>query len=1418
MLAFACAFTMFAGAASFTDESDIQAMDAVSMLTTLGVIEGYEDGSFQPEGTVTRAEMAKMIFVVRNNTADDKAYANVSTSLTDISGHWAEGYIKFCESQGIIAGKGNGIFDPDATVTGTEAAKMLLVLAGYEPKNAGLEGTAWATNTLKHAGAAGILDKVSSGLESGLPRQWAAQMIYNTLSANRVVWSADSNSFDNVLNGGVKETVGRAYMGLYASVGTLVRVDLDALDLANLDRSESDPITTIWNEGQWVGQLAGNFTKVTTDYSDLLGQQVKVLFKDGKTNQVLGVFATQENTVYTVAANETSRDDDKVAFEGTSYRIDFNNNGGINTYIDGNGPITTTLAQLDDNMLNPNMYTFVDSNGNGRLDTLIVKTYNVAKVSYADSAKIIAAGRTYDYADENIADGIAKDDWVVITRNLFEDKWDIVKTDVQTATLDALREKNNENVYFDNVGTRAANYDEYQIGDDWLSGGVFTNGGASAVQGNRSENDLSVVKATQSVDYVAVNGIVFYMAKSTGENTGRVDNVAMVLTKANNGVEDLAKIAFFNGDTATVSVSDKGDFDFDALTPGDVYEYTVVSGSYRFDNLESGTVNEAFEGYYGDLTYRTAPNGTALTSAAYNAANDSFDGLKVDDNAQVLLFTVTNDGQGNPASAAVADLSGKQFNALAAAGVMPNTTAYGFSGNMSGLNRIGALALQVNDLTNLNVQTWANYGFILSDAKWIQQYRLAEYDMWDGEQVITVQEEIARLADRPVRTLIGYDEITTEDGVNTISGAEMLDHTNGMVFTAITDVSNNQRTITTADGGDLDISNSTILYINTEDKLGIADGSVNKADQDTRGLYLANVLYAGLVGDEPDVVVVEQGRWLQSGAYAAMVTGNANTIYGAHADTGALGFDTITDADDVNTVAELQELLNNNTKVTIDIDPTTFDLPGDITIPDGTELEVTGNMDMKGHTITNNGTLDVQGNLDMNGGTLNGGMTTVSGLTTIASTLNGTLTTNNLTIGGSGKVTADSKITVDGTITLSAAVKGNIEAGAKLTLNAAQATVEDGWFYQGTAARAVKIASAAAGTYTMTSVKEEGATSVNGWLIAGDTTTKTLTGSNATLTGIKNALAAGYTTVVVEDASAALTIDSTNTLTLTEGQTLEIKGTTNNGLTLNTTGAVSVAEGATLKVGGNFTLTNVSGNAFVNDGTVEIGGELSVADDKTFTTNGTTTVTGVAKQATSTGKLAGTGTINLQSASQTDALPATAKAAGVTLEINFSNPVAVTKADTWKIGEATLVATDTLAAGIWQAGETAITPATVPSAVTVSTVDATKLQALYTAGVKTVTTAAYNANINVPSGKELVIPGTTAIGTHTITVAGKVTLNTTGTADLSKFAGVQGGQIVVTNVGTISNGTTFTIGGAPVSTNFQMIGQTFTYDTGFFKA
>ena len=144
---------MFAGAA-FTDSADITQTEAVDMLAALNVIDGYEDGSYRPDDVVTRAEMAKMIYVIRNGGSDVVTqYEGYKTPFADVEnvGHWAKGYIAYCYANGIIDGKSATSFDPDAPVTGQEAAKMALVLIGYDAERAGLEGTAWATNTVNLA-------------------------------------------------------------------------------------------------------------------------------------------------------------------------------------------------------------------------------------------------------------------------------------------------------------------------------------------------------------------------------------------------------------------------------------------------------------------------------------------------------------------------------------------------------------------------------------------------------------------------------------------------------------------------------------------------------------------------------------------------------------------------------------------------------------------------------------------------------------------------------------------------------------------------------------------------------------------------------------------------------------------------------------------------------------------------------------------------------------------------------------------------------------------------------------------------------------------------------------------------------------------------------------------------------------------
>ena len=142
-------------AKDFADGDKITNTEAVSVLSALNVINGKSNNLFDPAGTVTRAEMAKMITIIALGDVDVSAFKGTKTNLKDATG-WAEAYVKYCYSQGVISGRGNGIFDPNANVTASEAAKMLLVAIGYNAKVQVYEGANWAINVTRDAQISGF--------------------------------------------------------------------------------------------------------------------------------------------------------------------------------------------------------------------------------------------------------------------------------------------------------------------------------------------------------------------------------------------------------------------------------------------------------------------------------------------------------------------------------------------------------------------------------------------------------------------------------------------------------------------------------------------------------------------------------------------------------------------------------------------------------------------------------------------------------------------------------------------------------------------------------------------------------------------------------------------------------------------------------------------------------------------------------------------------------------------------------------------------------------------------------------------------------------------------------------------------------------------------------------------------------------
>lgn len=122
----------------------------IMSLVNSGIIKGYEDGTFRPEGNVTRAEFIKMIgedAIKRGNNVPN--YTN--KRFNDVtSSHWAYTYINWAKVKGIVNGKSESVFEPNAKITRQEMAVMLY---NYATNVLGKSFSSSSSNTFGDKGA-----------------------------------------------------------------------------------------------------------------------------------------------------------------------------------------------------------------------------------------------------------------------------------------------------------------------------------------------------------------------------------------------------------------------------------------------------------------------------------------------------------------------------------------------------------------------------------------------------------------------------------------------------------------------------------------------------------------------------------------------------------------------------------------------------------------------------------------------------------------------------------------------------------------------------------------------------------------------------------------------------------------------------------------------------------------------------------------------------------------------------------------------------------------------------------------------------------------------------------------------------------------------------------------------------------------
>ena len=173
----------FAGTSTFSDiAEDNDYAEAIDTLIALGVIDGYEDGTFRPEVSVTRAEMAKLMVQLLG-------YGNLVTgqksNFTDTQGHWADQWIAIAAGRGIVIGTGGGNFTPESKVTYDEVLTMLVRGLGYTDGCNELKNMTWPTNFKVKASELNITKNVDMTTAEA-DRGGVAQSMRNALDQQMV--------------------------------------------------------------------------------------------------------------------------------------------------------------------------------------------------------------------------------------------------------------------------------------------------------------------------------------------------------------------------------------------------------------------------------------------------------------------------------------------------------------------------------------------------------------------------------------------------------------------------------------------------------------------------------------------------------------------------------------------------------------------------------------------------------------------------------------------------------------------------------------------------------------------------------------------------------------------------------------------------------------------------------------------------------------------------------------------------------------------------------------------------------------------------------------------------------------------------------------------------------------------------------
>ena len=835
-----------ASSTDFTDADEIEHTEAVNTMVALNVIDGKEDGSYyDPTGTLTRAEMAKIVAFVMNGGVEPNIGTKVVPTYADIDDHWAEAYIEYCTSMGIINGDGAGNFNPGGTLTASQAAKMFLTAIGYNANVFGLVGNDWETNTNRYANEAGLYENLGNvSVSAPISRDDAAQMAYNAIQATLMVrsWSQDMTTGEITEGYALSEdpnsdTLLETRFNAVMEYGYITGVDYNEdRDEYTYDLSNDD-----FNGGE-ITTDAVSVDHLTTDLdvSSLYGQKVKVIYQDNSAHDVYGIYPYESSVLTSAVIGDLPDDLDdasSMSVNDVTYRFDGNSgNTPVYAYLAGELSDVTSLNGLAAVISAHDLYKewnvdLIDNDGDNRVNLVMVYPFTVAQVSYvgtdsfntaANAIMGVSADTGIDFDDVTVYDGIARDDYVKIVAGVNtvdgKDAYTLIE-DVVEGEIDALRtsELRVDGTWY---SFDEANFTSYDVGDSYTF--VIVNGYICANDALTTGADLS--------DYALVVNAV-----ASGSNGMLGDQARLMFTDGSTEVVDTAHN--YSGNYNPEADFDEDTTDF-ALV-GALVTYEIEDGEYVLTPASSNADDAGFDMVVSG-SYVYASNGRSTIGGEY-IADDA------------VVFVLDDSGDYDV-------ISGSSLRRYTTASVTTVTNAYADQASNGFNNVVLAYVTLADDVA----RSTSTYGYVTSNLTTTRNDdgdRVSQLSIWTADGLLEDILADEELDDVARGSIVTYE--INDDGSYTINLASSINRSAILAYNSSNgDIRFTDSSLSSSGSNrTMEITGDTvILYINSDSHSGVeGDESliVTAVETATDNLYQANAYYYSSTGTELDLLVVD---------------------------------------------------------------------------------------------------------------------------------------------------------------------------------------------------------------------------------------------------------------------------------------------------------------------------------------------------------------------------------------------------------------------------------------------------------------------------------------------------------------------------------------------------------------------------------